>query len=116
MAICPFISARARPAHLGHGGRGDLIGLGVQDAQAVELDAQGSGRGPDSRFRTDQERTDPTPLQRDAQGLDHGWIIGTGDGDGRRLGSCVSSLVKFVEPRKRKHEVEDSRWQIPDGK
>ncbi len=52
----------------------------------------------------------------DAQGLDHGWIIGTCDGDGRRLGSCVSSLVKFVEPRKRKHELEDSRWQIPDGK
>ena len=63
-----------------------------------------------------KQRTDPAPLQRDAQGLDHGWIIGTCDGDGRRLGSCVSSLVKFVEPRKRKHEVEDSRWQIPDGK
>ena len=81
------------------------------------LDAQGSGRGPDSHFRTDQERTDPAPLERDAQGLDHGWIIGTCDGDGRRLGSRVSALVKFVEPRKkRKHEVEDFRWQIPDGK
>ena len=52
---------------------------------------------------TSSGRTQPRS-KRDAQGLDHGWIIGTGDGDGRRLGSCVSSLVKFVEARKRKHE------------
>ncbi len=76
VAICPLISARARPARTSA-----TAAEATSSASACRMRMPVSC-GPDCRFRTDQQWVDPAPFESDGQGLDHGWIIGTGDGDG----------------------------------